>query len=63
MSSFAIYIIGFVIIIAALAYGAMTLGVSPVWIMVGAALLFGAGLISAVTKTRRKDQTEASTEA
>lgn len=63
MSSFVIYVVGFLIIIGALAYGATTLGVPAVWIGVGAALMFGVGLISAVTHTRRKDKTEASTDA
>lgn len=60
MSSFAIYTIGFVILIAGLSYAAAMLGAPTQWIIVGAIILSGIGLISAVTNTRKKDETEAS---
>ncbi|MAP94535.1 MAG: hypothetical protein CMK07_06240 [Ponticaulis sp.] len=60
MSSFALYTIGFIIVIAGLSYAAAMIGVPAQWIAVGAIVLAGIGLISGVTHTRRKDETEAS---
>ena len=62
MSSFAIYTIGFIILLAGLAWGAFTLGVPAQWIAIGAVILAGIGIISGVSSTRRKDKTEASVE-
>jgi hypothetical protein len=56
MSNLAIFIIGFVILIAGLAYGANLAGLSPQWIGVGVAVLAGLGVVMAVTKTRTKEQ-------
>ncbi len=52
MSNFAIYMVGVVVVVAALGYGAYTLGLAPVWIGVGAAVIIGFGLMGAVKKTR-----------
>lgn len=60
MSSFAIYTIGIGVVIAGLCYAAAMLNVPTPWIVVGAIVLAGFGLISAVTVTRKKDETEAS---
>lgn len=53
--SFGIYFIGFLIIIAGLAYGAMLLHVPLVWIAVGAVVLIGAALATGARTTRQKD--------
>ncbi len=58
MSSFAAYLIGFLIIIAGLVYGAYLLGVPRQWIIVGVVVLLGIGLVKAVTGTRRKGPSE-----
>jgi hypothetical protein len=55
MSNLAIFIVGFVILIAGLAYGASMAGMSPQWIGVGVVVLTGIGVIMGVTKTRTKD--------
>jgi hypothetical protein len=55
VSSLAIFIIGFVILIGGLAYGASMAGMSPHWIAVCVAVLAGIGLVMGVTKTRMKD--------
>ncbi|MFN4184971.1 MAG: hypothetical protein ACK4M6_09315 [Hyphomonas sp.] len=60
MSSFAIYLIGFLLFVAGLAYGAFLLGVALVWIGVGAITLIGLGMVLGVGKTRQKDQTPTS---
>ena len=55
MSSFGLYVIGFVVLIAGLAYGAFLMGAPPVWIGVGVVVLLGIGIISGVGRTRRPD--------
>ena len=53
--SFALYLIGYVVLIAGLAWGARLLNVPPRWIGVGVVVLAGIGIVSAVTHTRRRD--------
>ena len=53
--SFALYIIGYVILIIGLALGAYYLHVSPRWIGVGVLVLIGIGIASGVARTRQKD--------
>ncbi len=55
MSSYALYVIGYVVLIAGLAYAAHLLGVPQVWIGVGAVVLFGIGIITGVSRARRPD--------
>jgi len=55
MSSFAIYVVGMVVLIGGLAYGAHLAGLAPQWIAVGAIVLIGIGIVMAVSKTRQKD--------
>jgi positive regulator of sigma E activity len=55
MSSFAIYIIGFIVLIVGLSLGASMLGVSTTWIGIGIIVLIGLGIMSAVSRTRRRD--------
>ena len=59
MSSFSLYLFGFVILIAGLAYGAFLLGIAPSWIAVGAFILFGLGIVTGVGKTRTRDESPA----
>jgi NADH:ubiquinone oxidoreductase subunit 6 (subunit J) len=53
--SFALYMLGFLIVIVGLAWGAMVAGVPQIYIMVGAVVLLGIGIVSAVKRTRPKD--------
>jgi hypothetical protein len=55
MSSLAIWIIGFMVLIGGLAYGASLAGMSPQWIGVGAVVLAGIGIVMGVSRTRTKD--------
>jgi predicted signal transduction protein with EAL and GGDEF domain len=55
MSSFGIYIIGFIVLIIGLAIAATLLGVSPTWIGVGVIVLIGLGILTGVSRTRRPD--------
>lgn len=58
MSSFALYLIGMVIVIGGLAYGAFLLHVPSQWLIVGVVILVGVGIVGAVTHTRRRDPPE-----
>jgi hypothetical protein len=53
--SFGIYAIGFAILIGGLIYGAFLLHLPAHWIVVGAIVLLGAGILSGVKATRQKD--------
>jgi positive regulator of sigma E activity len=55
MSSFAIYMIGFVVLIAGLVLAANMLGVPTIWIAIGVIVLVGVGILSGVSHTRRRD--------
>jgi hypothetical protein len=55
MSSLAIWIIGFIVLIGGLAYGANLAGMSPQWIGVRAIVLAGIGIVLGVSRTRTKD--------
>lgn len=55
MSSFGLYVIGFIVLIGGLAYGAFLMGAPPLWIGVGVVILLGIGIISGVSRTRRPD--------
>lgn len=53
--SFAIYIIGFLILIGGLIYAAAMLHVPTQWIVVGSIMLTGLGILTGVKATRQKD--------
>jgi uncharacterized membrane protein YiaA len=53
--SFGLYLLGYVIFCIGLLIGAHLLHVPPRWIGVGALVLIGIGIVSAVTRTRTKD--------
>ena len=58
MSSFLIYAVGFVILLAGLIYGATLVGVPTQWIVAGALVVLGLGIAMGVGKTRQKDVPE-----
>jgi hypothetical protein len=53
--SFGLYSIGFAIVIGGLIYAAYLMHMPAHWIAVGAVVLLGAGIVSAVKATRQKD--------
>ena len=53
--AFAIYVIGFLIVIGGLIYAAYLMHIPAHWIAVGAVVLLGVGILSGVKATRRKD--------
>lgn len=57
--SFAIYMVGFLIFMAGLVWGAVVAGVPQLYIGIGALVLLGFGIFTAVSKTRLKDPPDA----
>ena len=55
MSAFALYIAGFAVLLGGVAYGAYLLHVPHTWIAVGALIIIGLGIMSAVSHTKRRD--------
>ena len=56
--SFGLYAIGFAILIGGLIYGAHLAHMPTHWIVVGAIVLSGIGILSGVKATRQKDSAE-----
>ena len=61
MSSFGTYLIGFIILIVGLAFGAYLLNVPTTWIAVGVIVLIGVGVLAATTRTKMRDPADGST--
>lgn len=61
MSSFATYLIGFLILIVGLAIGAYLLNVPSRWLWVGVIVLVGIGVLSATSRTKMRDPTDRGT--
>jgi hypothetical protein len=53
--SFGIYILGFLIVIGGLIYGAVILHVAAHWIAMGAIVLLGLAIVKGVQATRGRD--------
>jgi uncharacterized membrane protein len=53
--SYTLYVIGFVIVIGGLIYGAALMHIPTQWIVVGAVVLLGMGILTGVKSTRQKD--------
>lgn len=53
--SFAIYLIGFVIFIAGVAWALATAGVNTIYIAITCLILLGIGIMIGVSKTRTRD--------
>jgi hypothetical protein len=53
--SFGIYTVGFVIMLCGLVWGAHMMHIPGQWIGVGAIVLLGIGILTAVKNTRQKD--------
>jgi len=55
MTNFFVYMIGVLLVVGALAYGANLLGLSTTWIAVVAVAGLGLGVMGAIVKTRQKE--------
>ena len=53
--SFALYMIGFIIFLGGLVWAAVVAGVPQTYIAIGAVVLLGIGIFTAVSRTRAKD--------
>ena len=58
MPSNLIYLIGYVLVIVGLAYGASLMGIAAHWIVVGVIVMAGLGLIGVAKRGRSKDTFE-----
>ena len=55
MTNMVVYLIGTLLVVGGLAYGASRVGISQVWIVTGALVIIGLGLMGGIVKTRQKD--------
>jgi NADH:ubiquinone oxidoreductase subunit 6 (subunit J) len=55
MTNMLVYLIGTLFVVAGLAYAASRMGVSQIWIIAGALVIVGLGLMGGIVKTRQKD--------
>jgi hypothetical protein len=55
MSAFSLYVAGFFILLGGLIYGAFLLHIPHTWIGVGALVVVGLGIMSAVSRTKQRD--------
>ncbi len=53
--SFALYLVGFIIFIAGVAWALSVAGVAPLYIAIAVVILVGLGILTGVTRTRTKD--------
>lgn len=57
--SFAIYLVGFTILLVGVVWGMSTAGIPTLWIAIAALILLGLGIITGVSQTRTKDPPQA----
>jgi membrane-bound acyltransferase YfiQ involved in biofilm formation len=53
--SFAIYLVGFVILIGGIAWALITAGVPVLYVIIASVILLGIGILTGVSRTRTKD--------
>ena len=53
--SFALYIIGFLILIGGVAWGMTVAGIPQLYVLIACVIMAGVGIVSGVSKTRTKD--------
>jgi hypothetical protein len=58
--SFFIYVVGFIVFIAGVAWALSVAGVAPLYIGIAAVILLGLGILTGVTRTRHRDPPTAS---
>ena len=55
MSSFSTYLVGFIVLIIGLAVAAVLMGAPTQWIVVGAIVMIGIGILTGTSRTKTKD--------
>ena len=53
--SFALYVAGFLVVIAGIAWGLIKLGAPTIWVIIVSVILFGIGILTGVSRTRSRD--------
>lgn len=53
--SFAIYLVGFAILIGGIAWALITAGVAVLYVVIASVILLGIGILTGVSRTRSKD--------
>jgi len=53
--SFALYVAGFLVVIAGIAWGLIKLGAPTIWVIIVSVILFGVGILTGVSRTRSRD--------
>ncbi|KQU80292.1 MULTISPECIES: hypothetical protein [unclassified Rhizobacter] len=53
--SFALYLVGLVLLVGGLAWGLVTAGLAPVYVGITCLIVLGIGIMMAVSRTRTKD--------
>ncbi|MBC7955791.1 MAG: hypothetical protein H7Y33_07975 [Cytophagales bacterium] len=53
--SFALYLVGFVLLIGGIAWGLIVAGVPTLYVGIACLIMVGLGVITGVSKTRQKD--------
>jgi hypothetical protein len=56
MSSFALYLIGSVVLIGGVAWALIAAGVPTLYVVIASIILLGLGILRGVSRTRSKDQ-------
>jgi len=56
--SYFLYVVGYMIVIGGLIYGAILLHVPTQWIVVGSVVLLGIAILTGVKTTRQKDSSK-----
>lgn len=55
MRNFLIYLVGVFIVVGALGYGAYLMGIDMQWILIGAAVAVGLGVMGGVGKAQKRE--------
>jgi len=55
MTNMFVYLLGTLLVVAGLAYAASRMGIAQPWIIAGALVIIGIGLMGGIVKTRQKD--------
>ena len=53
--SFALYVVGSLLVIGGVAWGLVRMGVPTVWVIIACVILLGLGIRTGVTRTRSRD--------
>jgi hypothetical protein len=55
---FLAYILGFLLLIGGLSWGALEMGVPQLWVIIGAMILLGIGIISGASRSRLRPHSD-----